>query len=297
MHNMSWDNLQYLLAIHRSGSLARAANLMGVNQSTVSRRIFGFEQELNAKLLERRPEGAVLSEAGLALCALAENTEADLQIIVSKISETENTVSGKLVIACVDMMVDRFLAPHLAQFQIKNPDIELSILTGLEPVDLMRGKADVALRVSRYPDENLMGRRLCRFGLGIYGAAESEDTTDLGGWIEWSERRHIEAKIPKQLKSLPVNHCTDNFLSMKAMVSAGIGIAILPCYWADADSTLRRVHPGTVSHPNLGLWLLYHPDKKQSPRLRAFVDFITPIALAHQDRFAGLGAGSKDSAF
>ncbi|MFA3920929.1 LysR family transcriptional regulator [Ruegeria hyattellae] len=287
---MLWDDLRYLLAVHRSGSLSRAASMLGVNQSTVSRRILACERQLSVKLLERQPEGAVLSEAGKALCALAENTEAELDFALKEISDAKHVLSGPIVVACVDMMVDRFLAPHLACFQSDNPNIEFSILVGLDAVDLMRGKADVALRVSQGPDENLAGRRLCDFGLGVYCAANIDSTESLG-WIEWPGGRWFDANIPANLKSTRVKHRTDSFLSMNALVGSGLGMAILPCYWADADPTLRRIHPSTVSRPDLGLWLLYHPDKKHSPRVRAYIDFLVPAVLANQDQFAGLCDG------
>ncbi|SLN52300.1 HTH-type transcriptional regulator YofA [Roseovarius albus] len=292
MHSMHWDDLRYLLAIKRAGSLSHAANTLGINQSTVSRRIVKREKQLNVKLLERRPEGAILSEAGLKLCALAESTESELQFLLREIAETELTLSGPLVIACVDMLIDRFLAPHLAEFQAENPNLNLSVLAGLETVDLMRGKADVALRVSQGPDENLVGRRLCDFGLGIYGAADRGDA-DVLDWIDWPDGRWFNANIPKHLKSRPVKHYTDSFLSMNALVRTGMGMAVLPCYWADCDPALKRIYPTPVSHQDLGLWLLYHPDKKQSPRLRAFIDFISPIVVAHSEKFAGSSLGTK----
>lgn len=287
MHSMLWDDLRFLLAVHRSGSLSRAASMLGVNQSTVSRRILACEKQLSVKLLERQPEGAILSEAGRALCALAENTEAELDFVIKEISDTRQELSGPIAVACVDMMVDRFLAPHLARFQLENPNIEFSLLVGLDAVDLMRGKADVALRVSQGPDENLAGRRLCDFGLGVYGAAKADGTEALG-WIEWPGGRWFGASIPEHLKSRQVRHRTDSFLSMNALVRAGLGIAILPCYWADSDPSLQRIHPSAVSHPDLGLWLLYHPDKKHAPRVRAFIDFLVPAVVASQDQFAGL---------
>lgn len=290
MHAMLWDDLRFLLAVHRSGSLSRAASMLGVNQSTVSRRILACENQLSVKLVERQPEGAIVSEAGRALCALAENTEAELEFVIKDISDASQELSGPIVVACVDMMVDRFLAPHLARFQLANPNIELSVLVGLDAVDLTRGKADIALRVSQGPDENLAGRRLCDFGLGIYGAANIDCTKALG-WIEWPGGRWFEASIPQHLKSHDVKHRTDSFLSMNALVRAGLGIAILPCYWADADPNLRRIYPSPVSHPDLGLWLLYHPDKKQAPRVRALIDFLMPAVVANQDQFSGLGAG------
>ena len=287
MHAMNWDDLRLLLAVHRFGSLSGAAKNLGVNQSTISRRLIAFEAKVKAKLVERRPEGAVLTEAGQEFCALAERTEADLRLAVGSLADAKERISGPLSIACVDMMVDRFLAPHLAQFQSEHPKIEISVSTGLDAVDLIRGKADIALRVSRGPDQRLTGRRLCGFGLGIYKAKDTPDEVKPDGWIEWVDRRNIEAKIPDRLRGLEVVHYADSFLVMSAMVRSGMGIAVLPCYWADADNAMCRIVTEPVSHPDLGLWILYHPDRKQLPRVRAFIDFISQKIIGHQDMFAG----------
>lgn len=176
----------------------------------------------------------------------------------------------------------------MAEFEALHPGIEMSLLTGLEAVDLIRGRADVALRVSRGPDQRLMGRRLCAFGLAIYEAQQDGSRhAKRQAWIGWADGRQIEARLPARFSGLPVKHTADSFLVMRALVRAGLGLAVLPCYWADPDPLLRRAHGDVVSHPDLGLWLLYHPDRKQSPRLRAFVGFIVARVKQRQAAFAG----------
>lgn len=150
-----------------------------------------------------------------------------------------------------------------------------------------------------------MGRRLCDFGLAIYTAKAVSDSPDPppgakpsvdlepGGWIGWADGRKIEARIPDALAALSVKHQADSFLVMRAMVAAGLGLAVLPCYWADRDPRLQRAYPDIVSHPDLGLWLLYHPDRKQEPRLRAFVDFIIAEVLQRRTQFEGTKPGAQ----
>lgn len=287
MHGMNWDDLRLLLAVQRCGSLSGAARHLGINQSTVSRRVLGLEQALKIKLLERQPGGVALTNAARAFCALSEETESQLDLLMGQLGDALHQITGPLSIACVDMMADQFLAPLLADFQSQHPQIELTLLTGLETLDLMRGRADVALRVSRGPDGRLMGRRLCDFGLAVYAASGPESWPLPQTWIGWADGRQIDAKIPEALTRLPVKHQADSFLVMRAMVRAGLGLAVLPCYWADPDPTLQRAFPDCVSHHDLGLWLLYHPDRKQGPRLRAFVDFIVGEVLERRALFSG----------
>lgn len=261
--------------------------MLGINQSTMSRRISGCESALKTRLVERHPEGVMLTEAGQAFARLAEETETGLQLAIGNLGDEAMRLSGPLSIACVDMMADQVLSPLLSGFCARHPNVELSILTGLDAVDLMRGKADVALRVSRGPDSRLMGRRLCDFGLGVYQSATPANGVSSNGWISWADSRQIEAKVPNHLQSMDILHYADSFMVMRAMVRAGLGMAVLPCYWADADQALQRVVPQPVSHPDLGLWVLYHPDRKHQPRLRSFVDYMSAKIVAQRDMFAG----------
>lgn len=284
---MNWDDLRILLAVERAGSLSGAARALGVNQSTVSRRIGALERALKARVMERQPDGSVLTEAGRALCDLAEATETGLELAADRAARGEVRVSGTLTIACVDMMADRFLAPLLAEFTAAHPALGITLLAGQDAVDLMRGRADVALRVSRGPDERLVGRRLCDFGLAVYRARQANPWRHAGGWIGWTDERRIEADLPGTLATPEITHRVDSFLVASALARAGLGQTVLPCYWADADPGLERAHPGVVSPKGLGLWVLFHPDRRNLPRVRRFVDFISARILERRGEFAG----------
>lgn len=281
---MNWDDLRLLLAIERQGSFSGAAKSLGLNQSTISRRIQMAETRLNTPLVERLPEGVRLTSAGHELCRLADETDARLSLAIGKISDGRGQIDGTLTITCVDMMVDRYLARHLGAFSKAHPGINIRIKGSMAREDILRGQADIALRVSRGPDESLYGRRLGDFGLGIYGSASTQSAKSRIGLIDGHK---IEARLPTPFQDYSLGHKADSFLTMSALAKAGLGIAVLPCYWADIDPSLKRLHRDCVSHPDLGLWLLFHPDKRNHPRIRAFADFFIHRFKKDRHEFAG----------
>lgn len=289
MHDLNWDDLRLLLAIGQVGSLSGAADRLGINQSTVSRRLARLEAQLDCRLVERSVLGISLTEAGVELFQMAEQMSEDVTSRTARLIGRDANVSGRLIVTCVDMMVDRFLAPHLAAFADQYPDIELLLQTNLAPANLMKNEAEVAIRISADPHQVLVGTRICDFALSVYvaQAAIRISVTDRE-WIGWREEGTAARIMAQHFPDVFVRHRVDNYLAMNAMVRAGLGAAMLPCYWADQDGGLRRLYPETVP-AGLGLWLLIHPDKKRMARIRAFVDFMVPRWKAHQNWFEGRG--------
>ena len=154
---MNWDDLRLLLAVSRTGTFSAAGRMLGINQSTISRRINTLQARMGAPLIARHPDGLTLTEAGIGLCQLAERTEAELDLTLSRIRHSATTLSGPLTLTCVDMMIDRLLAPELARFCAQHDQIRLTVQGRMALADLMRGQADIALRVSRSPDDRLVG--------------------------------------------------------------------------------------------------------------------------------------------
>ena len=291
---MNWDDLRIFNAVARAKSFSAAARALGINQSTVSRRMTHLEALLGTLLVERSSEGHVLTAAGEELSVFADNMENDIHELGRKIIGRDTRLSGRLRVTCIDMMVDRYLAPHLARFCDAHPDIELSVVAGFQPLDLMRGEADVAIRVSHDPPGPLVGRRLFDFGLAVYGREDvvsrlpANPTPEELPWIGWEREEEHARMIANHFPDAEIRHRVDKMLVANALVQEGLGVTTLPCYWADQNKALRRVFRKPVSGSALGLWILAHPDARRAARLRAFTAFITEIFLADRDRFTGL---------
>ena len=286
MHGMDWDDFRLLLEIARAGSLSAAAVRLRINQSTVSRRLSQLEHVLQCRLVERSVTGITLTDAGADLFRMAEQMEEDVADQTAALVGRDRQVSGRLTITCVDMMVDRFLAPHLSEFATKYPEIELVLRGSMQPVNLMRNEAEVALRISANPHEVLVGRMICDFALAVYVARKYLTGTTQPDWIGWTDGTTAAQIMARHFPDITPRHIADNYPAVNAMVRAGLGAAMLPCYWADRDADLVRINPDTVP-AGLGLWVLIHPDKSRVARIRAFVDFIQPRLKAYRDLFEG----------
>lgn len=290
---MKWDDLRVFLAVARSRSLSEAAITLGVNQSTVSRRLTNLEHHLKTQLLDRTSTGPVLTESGNDLLLMAQKVEDEFIQIDSQVTGRDMRLSGRLRITCIDMLVDRLLAPYLAEFTRQHPDIELEVLTAFRPLDLMRREADVAIRASDGPPQTLVGRRLFDFNLAIYASRnlatklpQNPDPAQLD-WIGLHDVDNNNRVVKTRFPTANICHWVDGLFMQNALVREGIGVAALPCYWADKDPDLVRIFDEPYAPNGLGFWVLIHPDMRRTARVRAFVDFATSVLKDHQAEFAG----------
>lgn len=287
---MNWDDLRIFLAIARHGSLSAAARALGVNQSTVSRRLQSLERALGVRLVEREAGVHALSTAGQDIEAAAERIEEVVRGVERRVAGRDAGLSGRIRLTCVDMMADRFLAPHLAAFSACHPGIDLDLLTPMAPLDMLRHEADVALRVSADPPGFLYGRRLCGFALAAYVARHGDEHPDPGAidWIGWDGggRNIVDAAF----SDARIRHRADGLLAAAALVRAGLGASVLPCYWADRDAALERLYPDPVAG-QLALWVLVHPDVRRLARVKALVSWLTRVCIAQRDSFEGRTPG------
>lgn len=253
---------------------------------------------MDSRLIERGGLGHVLTESGQILLSEAEAMEAAAAGIERRVAGSDSRLSGDLRVASVDMMVDRLLAPLLLRFAEAHPAVSLRLITALSAADLVRREADVAIRVSRAPSETLVGRRLCDFALAAYAApaflARQNDSLAPAGidWIGWEDPKQEARLVMQAYPDARIRHRADGFLALNALVKAGLGASVLPCYWADADPGLLRLYPDSAPIGGHGLWLLAHPDLRNSARVRAFLQMATSALLAERAAFKGEAPGS-----
>lgn len=136
---MNWDNIRYLLAVARTGSLRAAALRLNVDQATVARRLHHIEEELNTSLFNRSPEGYRLTEYGERLLPDIEQMEATAAIIERKSAGMNSALAGKVHIASTDSLGRCFILPALSALRQRHPDIRVMLSTSPEIVDIRRG--------------------------------------------------------------------------------------------------------------------------------------------------------------
>lgn len=290
---LAWDDLQYVLALARAGTLNGAAERLGVTHTTVGRRLRGLEEALGTRLFDRSPDGSVPTAAGHELVATAEAMQAAFDAGRARLLGRDARLAGPLRVATMDMLYLRHRAAFTA-FTAAQPDVTLTVLIGDDQVSLLRREAEVALRMSNAPPDYLIGRRIGRERFAVYGAVELVERigadTPLSGWpwIHWDERSAMSrwldgwlaVNAPGAAIALRVDVPT---AVLREVVASGVGVHFCAVADGDADPRLRRIGP-VLDDVSRDVWLLTLPDLRGNARVRAFMDHMA-------DRLQGSGNG------
>ncbi len=276
----AWDDLRIFLQIARTGSLSGAASALGVNHSTVFRRINAFETQLGVRLFDRLPSGYALTIAGEEMQASAMRVEREIERLDLRLTGQDLKLEGTLVVTTTDTIIENLLSPHLAAFRRAYPGIVLELIIDNQNVNLSKRQADVAVRPTRNPPETLVGRRIADIAVAPYatkaymkGRAADPATLD---WLSVDESMaHLAAAkwFRDTLPDANVVLRANSLFGLLHTCAAGMGVALLPCFMADNHKRLQRIgepihDAGTI------LWLLTHEDLRHTGRVRAFMDFI-----------------------
>ena len=157
---LDWNDLRYALAIARDGGLARAAETLAVNHSTVFRRLNAIEAKLGVKLFERLQGAYQPTDAGLRVLAAAERMEAEALSLDRELTGGDARLSGELRVTSSETLAFSALTLEIARFRSHHPGIRVELIVDNRQVDLSRREADVALRATRPRQGGLFGRRL-----------------------------------------------------------------------------------------------------------------------------------------
>src|ERR1700756_2666420 len=260
---IDWDDVRYFLAVARGGSVRAAAERLGVNHSTVLRRIAQLEERLGVRMFEKLPSGYRLTAAGEEVLELANQMEASSHQLETRVLGRDQSVRGLLRVTLAPPLARHLLMPDFAEFARLHPDIEIEIQSSGELANLTNREADVAIRVvydRKTLPLNLHGLKGPELFGGVYMsrnrlAAWRVGTPDPMRWIvisdhgipEWASEGEVRtAEVPLRI--------TDGEAQLAA-VRQGIGITTLPYFVGDADPLLARV-PGTDLHMHGTLWVL-----------------------------------------
>lgn len=293
MHDMSWDDLRIFLAIARAGSLTGAAKALGVNQSTVSRRLASMEAHLAARLFDRGPAGLALTSAGNDIVETAERVEQAFIGIDRLVAGRDERVAGRLLVTSTPLIANHWLARHCARFLEIHPEVDLDLVTSYRHMDLGRREADVALRATPDPPETLIGRKVLRPAFGVYAAAPLAGALrpapapgDMD-WIGWNSENNNRIMIERFYPDARIRHRVDDLETMVSVARAGIGVAVVPCYAADPDPALARVYLEPIRETGMDWWVLWHPDMRHAATVRTFTQYIHDAMRADHGLFLG----------
>jgi DNA-binding transcriptional LysR family regulator len=293
-----WNDLRYFLAVARTGSTIAAAKALRVNQSTVQRRLAILEECIGSKLVERHPSGYQLSKLGEELLPYAERVEQAVMGFERRLASSDKGLSGTVRVTCPEGLVSTLMTPLVDAFHARYPGLRVDLIVTERFLDLAKGEADLAVRGGEPGDDMLIGRKIAENPWAVYASRSyverhgqpmrPEDINDhaiidFGNEIadlhlaKWLRTVAPRAKSAAQ---------SDTVIGLLIAAKSGAGLAILPVQLGDPEKDLIRVIdplPELMSQ----IYLLVHPDLRNTPRVRAFIDFVVAKIDAYRPLLMG----------
>lgn len=279
---MDWDDLRFVLAIAQAGSLSGAARKLGVNHATVFRRLKAMEDGIGVRLFEKHSDGFVTTPAGDEAVAVAVDLEERVTGLERRIVGRDVGPMGVVRVTTVPEMMFGLLPPIVARLSMRYPGIRLEVIGDTGSANLSRRDADIAIRFTRTPPEQLIGRKVATACTAIYAAptfiAAQDPAVPLADqpWVGFDEgMAHLPSArwLAKTLgPRAPIVTC-NNVTGIARMVEAGLGLGLLPCMLGERMPGLVRVAPPDPDW-STEVWLLTHPDVRDVSRVRAVFDVL-----------------------
>jgi DNA-binding transcriptional LysR family regulator len=283
---VDWGDLRYVLAVARAGSALRAAEQLGVNQTTVLRRLEALETALGVPLFERRRSGHKLTPVGERVVRTGESIEREVQDLTSALDAHRRALSGSIRLTTSESLAARLIAPCLRSFQECHPDVTVELLVTDERLDLARGEADVALRASSTPQgAGVVARRLPDAPWTIYCSRayaaergmprrrEEIRKYDVVGMEGRMAQLEGSRWLAEAAAGAPIRCRSNSLTNLVSNLKAGLGLGALPSIIGDAEPELVRCFslPPDLSSQ---MWLIVREEIKDHAHVRAFADHL-----------------------
>ena len=289
LRNLDWDDLRVFLEAARAQSVSRAAKALGVDHSTVSRRLSRLEYAVGGALFERARDGLRLTDTGLAVLRRAEALSSSVADLRDDL--VGQGAGGKVRLATMEGIASLFFAPRLAQLRESEPDLQVELLTSSQLVRVSRREADLVLNFFEPADKNLVCERIGRFGTGLYAsqlyldrAGPIDDVHDLAdkvfvGYIEELVALEAVHWLKELVSSARLVFTSNSMIAQMQAARGGLGIVVLPSFAVAEFPDLIPVLPDTLrSHRDL--WLSSHPDTARLPRVSRLRQFLKQIIVS-----------------
>lgn len=298
---MNWDDLRFVLAVAKHGSLSAAARHLRTTQPTVGRRVVAFEARLGAQIFRRLPGSLALTESGVAILQRLERIEAEVLAIERAVSGRDVGAEGLVRVSAAEWFCARVLAPICAELSRVHPGITMELLGESRRANLARGEADIAFRFVRFEQAEVVQRRLGGLGFGVYAApaylsrhrrldpaagfkghaiVAMRSGLDVIADVAWLDENAHEASIVLR---------TESREAQAHAAVAGAGLACLPRYIGDNTVGLARMNTA-VPIPAREIWMGIHAEVRNTPRVRAAAEI---LSSGIRSRAGGLDPDSR----
>lgn len=283
MSGANWDDYRLLLALSRGRSIAGGARILGVDSSTVSRQLAAMERSLGACLVLRGGREFTFTAEGKAAVVAAEEMESIVANVTRAIRAAKTDIDGVVKVSVVPSML-RILMPLLAIASEKHPKLSIELSAANHTVNLAKGDADIAVRMTQPTEVDLVARRAIEMGFGVFASKSYAARCGLPAtWEELARHRLIQyAEAMLHLswfawiesyasKGAPVSRADSTEMAL-GLISSGMGVGVLPCIMGDHAPDLVRVFAEPVAYASG--WIVYHETARNSARVRAVADML-----------------------
>ena len=304
---MNWDDLRFFLAVAGAGSLSGAGTQLGVNTTTVLRRVASLEDDLGARLFERERTGYRLTAAGEKLVEALEPVDRRLSALPRDFAANGEGNDGTVCLAASDILASHIIAPGLVAFRDAHPGLELELVTeprsgagGAPKIGNPLKDVDVALRAARPTQGDMLMRKVGDMACGLYGSASYLDAKGVPAQMAELAGHDVigfpHAEMPlgpvwwlsRAEKPARVAFRSSSVTARAEAARQGMGLTALPCIVGDQDGELTRVF-GPDLLGGLELWLMARNDLAQLAHVRAVMEYLVEAVKRHRGRLEGRG--------
>lgn len=296
MSRLNWDDLRVFIAVARQGRFVAAGRILGMDQSSVARRITQLEEDIGARLMDRSPKGVTLTDAGIALMGHAERIEAEFLNASSDLIERDKHVLGVTRLATPEAFGTYLAAPNVFRLYQQHPDLCLELTPESQRVQLANRDADLAVMLNRPPKGPIIARKLVDYRIGLYASRQYLDRVgkiaDMQAVAAHPFASYIDERIDipelRYLREVSAEASTlfrsTSITAQHEAIAGGLGLGMLHVFAADKDPRLIRILPQEVEIRRT-YWLAIHEGVQRLPRVRAVVDFLDDLVHRHRADF------------
>jgi DNA-binding transcriptional LysR family regulator len=278
MHIFDWEDLRHFTVFAQEKSLSAAARQLKMDHVTVARRIAALEQALGLKLVERRPRAYFLTADGERIAELGRRMELESFAVERLASAGQSSITGEVAVSAPPATAAALIAPRLDELRRMHPGLHIRLNGDTRNVSLLRRETDIAIRLSRPADAELVVRKLASLTFSLYAAKSylTEHGTDAPAYIAYDtdmDDTPQQVWLQAQAGPHPIVLRSNDLAIQAAAAAAGVGIALLPDFMGKQDERLVSLpHAGTALVREV--WIAVHNDLRHTPRIQAVMTFL-----------------------
>lgn len=272
-----WEDLRCFVAFAQGGSLSAAARRLAVDHATVARRIEALERSLKLKLVDRRARSYALTEDGRRIAQAGERMQEDAFLVQRLATAAQPGIAGDVVVSAPPALSMALIAPRLGELRQAHPGLTVQLVAATSTASLSRGDADIALRLSRPPEPDLVARKLATIPFALYAAPSYLARVPPGerGFIAYDatmEGSPQQDWLQAQAAERPIVFRSNDLVIQAVAAQAGVGVAALPEFLGNQYALATVETRGAALRRDA--WLAVHRDVRGLPRIRAVMAFL-----------------------